>query len=711
MTRRAKFVVWVLVLYAAALAVCAALGVMLGTGLPPPDQEAFFRILSERAPVLAFAAAILLFVCVGAVRWLFGEYVTALHALAEQTGVVHAANETLRVGTQGAREVAEAAAAINRLADAHRSLRRELDQRVQESGARLAEERNRLAALMSELAEGVLVCSAEGRILLYNEQARSLFAPGAASASAPVGLGRSAFALIDRDQIAHALEKLERQLRPGEALPVTRFVTATAAGRLLKVRAAPFVDSGGAVAGVVLALEDVTALLDQEASRRALLQALAAGVRAPVANIRAAAENLASFPDMEPERRHRFVDIVATESQVLSQRLDEALREYADTLKANLALEDMLAPDLLNGARQRIQATLGVAAELGAVDESLWIRVDSFAFVQALAFLAGRLRDDYGVRSLRLSARRAGRLAELDIEWAAAIVAREALSRWEAEPMQIGAEQTPLTLRDVLERHGAEVWFQTAGPGGALFRFVVPTGEPAPALARAPAAPGESRPEYYDFDLFRGSDLSKALQERKLAELAYTAFDTETTGLEPSAGDEIISIGAVRIVNGRLLKNEVFEQLVDPRRALNRESARVHGIEARALEGQPAIERVLPAFHGFCEDTVLVAHNAAFDMRFLELKEANAGVRFTQPVLDTLLLSAAVHPAQGDHRLESIAERLGVRIIGRHTALGDALLTGEIFLKLIPLLAERGVVTLGQALEASRETYYARLQY
>ena len=70
-----------------------------------------------------------------------------------------------------------------------------------------------------------------------------------------------------------------------------------------------------------------------------------------------------------------------------------------------------------------------------------------------------------------------------------------------------------------------------------------------------------------------------------------------------------------------------------------------------------------------------------------------------------------MHPSQADHRLESIAERLGVRVIGRHTALGDALLTGEIFLKLLPLLAVRGVATLGEALDASRETYYARLQY
>ncbi|TAN47782.1 MAG: 3'-5' exonuclease [Betaproteobacteria bacterium] len=417
---------------------------------------------------------------------------------------------------------------------------------------------------------------------------------------------------------------------------------------------------------------------------------------------------------MGQARRERFVAIVAEESRSLSQKLNEALREYADALKANLSLEDIRATDLLGVARQRIESSLGVAVEQEAIDEELWIRVDSFAVVQALAFLAGRLHEDYAVRRLRFSARAAGRHAELDLGWEGVIVASDALSLWEVEPMQIGAEQTPLTLRDVLERHGGEVWHHTAGPGGqrsARFRFLLPAGEAGAAPARAAVAPAESRPEYYDFDLFRLSDAALALQERRLATLAFTVFDTETTGLEPSAGDEIISIGAVRVVNGRMLKNEVFEQLVNPRRPLSRESVRVHGIGPEALAGQPTVEQVLPAFHRFCEDTVLVAHNAAFDMRFLELKEAASGVRFAQPVLDTLLLSAAAHPAHEDHRLEAIAERLGVRIIGRHTALGDALLTGEIFLKLVPLLAGRGIVTLGQALEASRQTYYARIQY
>ena len=129
------------------------------------------------------------------------------------------------------------------------------------------------------------------------------------------------------------------------------------------------------------------------------------------------------------------------------------------------------------------------------------------------------------------------------------------------------------------------------------------------------------------------------------------------------------------------------------------------------LRGAPTIDAALPSFHAYAQDSVLVAHNAAFDMRFLELKRERCGVAFEQPVLDTLLLSALVHPAQASHRLEAIAERLGVPLLGRHTALGDAMVTAEVFLKLIPLLAERGVETLGQALEASQQTYLARVSY
>ncbi len=98
-------------------------------------------------------------------------------------------------------------------------------------------------------------------------------------------------------------------------------------------------------------------------------------------------------------------------------------------------------------------------------------------------------------------------------------------------------------------------------------------------------------------------------------------------------------------------------------------------------------------------------------MRMLQINEAETGVKFINPVLDTLLLSAVVHPAQEDHNLEAIAERLGISIVGRHTALGDAIATGEIFIKLIPLLAKMGIYTLKDARKASQKTYYSRIKY
>jgi DNA polymerase-3 subunit epsilon len=276
----------------------------------------------------------------------------------------------------------------------------------------------------------------------------------------------------------------------------------------------------------------------------------------------------------------------------------------------------------------------------------------------------------------------------------------------------LGAERNPLTVRDVMDRHGGVMWFERErSRHQAFFRMVLPMARVQEVTESAQLLPNDSRPEYYDFDLFQMSEGHHALDERLLKNLIYTVFDTETTGLNPSQGDEIIQIGATRIVNSKLLRQDAFEQLIDPGRSIPAASIPIHGITPAMVQGQPRIGQVLPTFHAYASDTVLVAHNAAFDMKFLQLKERSTGLRFDQPVLDTLLLSAVIHPHQDSHRLEAIAQRMSIAVLGRHTALGDAMVTAEVFLRMIPLLAEMGIHTLGQAREAAQKTHYARLTY
>ena len=170
-------------------------------------------------------------------------------------------------------------------------------------------------------------------------------------------------------------------------------------------------------------------------------------------------------------------------------------------------------------------------------------------------------------------------------------------------------------------------------------------------------------------------------------------FDTETTGLEPSNGDEIIQIGAARIVNNRLLRRETFDQLVDPEMPLKPEGIPIHGITDAIVAGAPDMTGALTAFHHFAEDAVLVAHNAPFDMGMLRRAALETGVYFDNRVLDTILLSAMVWGQSAPHTLDALTARLGIAIPPeeRHTAMGDTRATAEAYLRLSAALKAKGL--------------------
>lgn len=708
-----------------ALLFCA-LGAVLWAHMEEHERLVLVGILMPRIE-LAILIILLAWAFLGMiVHAVFRAYVLAPLTLREQALVMVNANPGLRLQELGAPEIRTLAQVVNALADQRESLQRDVEARIREAKASVEEEKNRLAALMSELTQSVVVCNIDGRILLYNNRARLQFMAlaegGTATGAALIGLGRSIFAVLERSLIAHALENIQQRLARGSLQPTANFVTTSRSGQLIRVQMAPVLAAGRstedaagtarAIAGYVLMLDNITRSFERESRRDALLQSLTEGSRASLGIIRAAVENLLDYPDMEPAQRDRFVSIVRDEVAAMGQRLDQTVNEFSDALKARWPLEDMLGEEFVEAARRRIEQKVGLPTKMEDVAAGVWVRVDSFSLLQGIVYLAARLRDEYDIRELRFCLQPDGRLVRLDLVWSGTVVGSQTLLAWEIEPMNVAGESSPLTLREVIERHGGEIWFEREKASHrASIRILLPSARPQEVVEVLPLTQVHSRPEYYDFNLFRQTEQSRALDDRLLTELTYTVFDTETTGLEPSAGDEIIQIGATRIVNGRLLRSEVFDQIVDPRRPLRPEGIPIHGITEEMVAGQPTIDRVLPAFHAFCADTVLVAHNAAFDMRFLQMKEETTGIRFDQPVLDTLLLSAVIHPHQESHKLEAICARLGVNVIGRHTALGDAIVTGEVFLRMIPLLEAMGIRTLREAREAAERTYYARIKY
>ena len=678
----------------------ATLAVIVWSGLAPAQRESLGETLGGQSTTFVAGGVLALTVLVVALAHVLGRYPAGASRLAADTRILLGANPDHRLDQSGPAELRDLAAAVNDLAERLRVAEREVAREVSAARADVEQERNRLAALMAELDVAVLVCSLGGRVLLYNEAARSLLADDPA-----LGLGRSVFGIVDWGFVTHALDRI----RDGSSQ--AQVSTALRDGQLVRVRLTPVRGLVGEVNGFVLVLDDLTSRQQASGRRDALLHTSIETTRASLASIRAAVETVLDYPDMDPEERGQFVEIVREESERLGRQVEEWVAESAAYLSADWLLTDMQGVDLLSVLGREVEREGGVTTSVASGTDELWVRVDSHAIAVATVRLVVRLRDHCSVRELTLSLTRTGRHAELDVRWPGRPPDADDFTTWLDEPLNGAAAGT---VREVMERHDGEIWASHAPDESAYVRLLLPVTEAVPQRG-TPAVPVVgSRPELYDinlydFDLFDLPEESLAWRDRRLSDLSYTVFDTETTGLDAAGGDEIVSVGAVRVVNGRLLRQETFDRLVDPRRSVPASSVAVHGITAEVLRGQPTMDVVLPLFARFAEDTVLVGHNVGFDMSFLRLKEAQTGVRLTQPVLDTLLLDAALHPDHEQHSLEVIAARLGVGVVGRHTALGDALVTGEVFVRLQALLQQRGITTLGEALDAARATYHARL--
>ncbi len=551
---------------------------------------------------------------------------------------------------------------------------------VERETTRLQEEKARLEALLSDVPAAVLLCSGAHQIVFYNGPATDILGTGTAP-----GLDRRVFGYLRDAPLMHAYERL---VAAGDAEAVSDLLVATLDGARILSGRMRLLEGGSASPGYVLTLRDVTGDLAAHAGQDRLLEEIFDRIRRPAANLQTMIGVLTDSGGGEAMNAALIEEVggLAASVNELAARYDAARGSWT-------ALPRTRAADLVDGVRARTEASgLTVAAEA----QDLILRCDGFEIVALLSGLALRLAEaGYGARyALGIEEEGAGALVSLG--WDGRPLSVSMLDTWLAEPIDPAAGEA--TGRGALASHATECWPETGDGTGAVR---LPIREARRVHGRvAPVA----RHVVYDFDLLfkpRAAELA----DTPLRDLIYVVFDTETTGLLPDEGDEIVQIAGLRLVNGRRVSGEVFDMLVDPARPIPPKATEVHGISDAMVAGAPGIGEALTRFHDFAEGAVLIAHNAPFDMTFLKRREGEIGKAFDHPILDTVLLSAVVYGQTEVHSLDALSQRLGITIPeeARHTAIGDTIATAEAFLKLLPMLEGRGLVTFGDVLAEVRK--------
>ena len=682
------------------------------------------------------------------------------------TELMATVNPDHRLATGGRGGLGSLAAEINRLADHLQEARTGLAGEVARVTGELETERGKLSSVLEALGEGVVLVTVEGRVSLANRAAQELLGTSL--------LGRSLFDFVDREKVAHFLERVR-----DDAGRVERFTLHPAGDLVLQAVMTPFFEAGGpgeirAVIGFILVLRDVTATARAEEERRRLLADTVQELRNPLASIRSLSESLladpalATGPDSQASPALPLLEAIHAEAVRLSGRV----KEMESPTRSGLAgprwhLEEIAIADLAAMTLRRLNSPESGAAGVDSGEVELQfsdpgraarIRAEATALSGALARLlrdlvarrapGGRawLRPELRGRLLQIEAGAAGRapVAELEAlldEWQAGQDRGSPASAIGAAPAQ------PPTIREVVHQHAGEVWTY-ADEAGFGYRVTLPLALPEEAvpivgegasrprvlvgvgtysgwedrarrIAKQDGTSGRGHPgrrdpsrPYYDFSLIE--DLERPLpapdRDRPLRELTYVVFDTETTGLRPEAGDRVVSIAGVKVRGGAVKRGETFDALVNPGRRIPGESVAFHGITDAMVADAPTMAVVLPAFLRFVDGAVPVADQAWFDLRCLVLEARRLGLplELTHPPLDTVQLSEVVHGPLAKHWLDATATRLGVAVQGRHSALGDALATAEVFIRLVELLEKRGIRTLGQAVDAARERQSSR---
>ncbi|CAA7613916.1 exonuclease domain-containing protein [Magnetospirillum sp. UT-4] len=546
--------------------------------------------------------------------------------------------------------------------------RRELAEGIAAAAAKAEETASRLAAILNDLHEAVVVCNLRHQVVLYNAVAMDML-----SGTGPFGLGRSLFETVSRDAVVHMLDMLTHRADAGGR--GTPFLAGGADGRLLLQARMTLIRTGDEVTGYVVTMVDASPQVAALAQRDALLREVAEGMEMPLLRLRMATDNPA---------------IVEREAGNIDGAIRRVTAGYHRALASWWPMTDLYSADFFTLVARRFEGRTPVVNATGL---PVWLHADSHSLALALASLIEEVSERFGLAEVDLAAICDEQTCWLEIGWAGATAAKPAIDAWLAKPLPLLGG---MTVRDVLLHHAGDGIEQEHRAGQSWLKLPMRKGVEV-RIAPKPVLP--TRPEFYDLDLLKASRDIGEMGALPLRSLTFVVFDTETTGLQPSQGDQIVQIGGVRVVNGRILSGENFNRIVHPGRSIPKESIRFHGITDEMVKDKPPIAVVLPQFKAFCADSVLVAHNAAFDLKFLRMREKDYGVRFDNPVLDTMIMSSYLDGPDAGHSLDEICDRYGLEIADRHTALGDAMVTAAVLLRQIEAFEARGLTTLDQVVK------------
>ncbi|MCV3768017.1 exonuclease domain-containing protein [Rhizobium sp. TRM95796] len=574
-----------------------------------------------------------------------------------------------------ARYLGELAEAASATAATLAQTRGALAEQVQRETTRLSSDKSKLEQLLADVPPAVLLCTGRHHIVFYNGVAQHLLS----GSSRPVCLDRNVFDYLSEGPIRTAHHRL---LESAEPDAIVEFLCLGPCGRRrLAGRMRLAGDNGGDQAAYVMTLRDVTTEVAAHAGRDALLGDVFALVRPIVSELRRLAGahdlDMIAGDEVSPPLRRLETNLAELETRFERLRSDgwpmaaEHAREIARLLQRELD-------------RRTRSLDIDVA--------DIALRCNAFDIVSLMAHLIDRISETKEAADYRLSVAPVEGAAEVALSWQGGSVCPDELKTWLDEPVfESGA-----TGEAILLAHGAAALAVRADEAPSISIRL--------QLSEQHAHGADvSRHVVYNFELLSRIHDEK-LADARLDALTYVVFDTETTGLLPEQGDEMVQIAAVRIVNGKRIGSEVFNLLINPGRAIPRSATAIHGVTDAMVLDAVSVREAVRQFHLFAEGAVLVAHNAPFDMEFLTRRERELGLRFVNPILDTVLLSASAFGRAETHTLDALADRLGVRIEqrDRHTALGDAIATADIFIKLKDMLAGQGLVRFGDVLTKLR---------